>query len=187
MQTKRLFIAIHIVPSVAMQSYIFQVKSELSRERIKWIDEGQMHLTLKFLGDIQMHMVKPIQNQLRDSISIVPFQIHIGGLKVFEKRGIPAVLALEVHRNKQLFFLHKQVELALARIYITPDKRSFRPHLTLGRIKHLNDKDLFYEVYKKYQQQTIQQVNISQFQLFESHLTPEGAIHNSLEKYHLAL
>jgi 2'-5' RNA ligase len=101
----------------------------------KWIDPQQVHLTVRFIGEVDGSTFLDIKKSLED-ISMGPFSIELKGVGHFPPRGKPRVLWVGIEHNQALQSLKKKVDHALARISIEPEGRKFSPHITLARLKN---------------------------------------------------
>ena len=134
----RSFIAIP-VPSAGIQALGDAVKrldSDLGGS-VRWVRPEGIHLTLKFMGDIQAEMVKRVLDALPPvAARFSPFELSISGLGVFPNPQRPRVLWAEVHGDLEtLSALQLAVDDAVGKLGLPREKRRFTPHLTLGRVR----------------------------------------------------
>jgi 2'-5' RNA ligase len=146
----RTFLAVEL--GEALRKRIGQVqqdlKQRLSRDmprdvRISWVQPASIHLTIKFLGDIDEQLVEPMRKAVSDLLNAHrPIQIPIERLGVFPHPQQPRVLwagpAEPWERGedaKRLAALHQAVEACCETFDLAPDGRPLSPHLTLARIK----------------------------------------------------
>ena len=127
----RLFVAIPVPRFI--RSRLASLREDLPD--LRWVIEENIHLTLKFIGDTDSQLTDRIVGQLH-TVQVKPFLLSVSGVGVFPDRGNPAVMwAGFGSAHPHLFQLHKQVDDALFAIGIEPDRRVYRPHLTLSRCK----------------------------------------------------
>ena len=114
--------------------------SELNRELagVRWIRVDNMHLTLKFLGDVEETFVDALISPVASSLARVPgpFEIGIDGVGTFGARQPRVIWAGVEDRSGLLARMQQAVEEALAPLGIAKEKRSFSPHITLARLKN---------------------------------------------------
>jgi 2'-5' RNA ligase len=119
-------------------------KSVPSGVRIQWVRPDSMHLTLKFLGEIEEARVESIRQALAPPMAAFPrFSVEVGGLGVFPDLRMPRVLwvglsetmAGELGHQPGLVSLVEEVEKAMERLGVPRETRQFHPHLTLARLK----------------------------------------------------
>src|SRR5207247_2680230 len=143
------FIAIQL--SDEMKREIGSVQAELKREvsgsgrrgkavKIGWTQPEGIHLTLKFLGDIQETQVEALREILhRVAAPARPFTLEARGLGAFPNPRAPRVIWLGLHGSNddmaELQRLQAAVEAGLGGLGFPKDARAFRPHLTVARIR----------------------------------------------------
>jgi 2'-5' RNA ligase len=104
---------------------------------VKWVASHNMHLTLKFLGDVPEAQTADVCHAVAKAAEQVsPFEIALRGAGAFPHAGRPRTVWIGVDRGAdELASLHKAVEKALARLGFPKEGRRFHPHLTLGRVR----------------------------------------------------
>jgi RNA 2',3'-cyclic 3'-phosphodiesterase len=143
----------------------------------------QMHLTLKFIGEVESSRLLDIREVLLE-ISRPTFSLSLQGVGTFPPRGIPRVLWAGVHPLDNLLALRMAIEKKLAEIDIPREKQKYAPHLTLARLnnsplRHLQQ-FLAGNAFLKTPAFTV-----AAFSLYKSQLTRNGAIHTEVQKYAL--
>jgi len=137
-----------------------------------------LHLTLKFLGEIKEQIVGEVKEKLRE-IKIEKFVTEIDEIGVFSEKFIRIVWL----HMKDCENLQKQIDNALKDLF-EPEKR-FMSHLTIARIKKLKDKEGFLQDLKKIKVKKIK-FKVDNFYLMKSELTAEGPRYSVLEEYNLS-
>ncbi|MGB0909963.1 MAG: RNA 2',3'-cyclic phosphodiesterase [Nitrospirales bacterium] len=179
----RVFLAIDLNSTVREALNLFQEQTDAILP-IKWVSSQSMHLTIKFLGDIQKDQVMILQETLRGVVKIAsPFSLTIKGLGGFPSLQKPRILWAGVFGEvDQLNRLVACVELALSPLGFTQEDRPYYPHLTLSRIKtHSREIGKIIttsDVFKK--ERVFGEVPVNRLYLFQSQLTPKGAIYSKL-------
>lgn len=106
---------------------------------VRWVNPAGIHLTLKFLGDTEAGRVTPLLAALREMAAagdMRPFPLHLDGLGLFPNYRETRVIYAGVDGDMDsLAQAQRRVEQAIARLGFPQDKRPFRPHLTLGRVR----------------------------------------------------
>ena len=174
----RLFVAIR--PPSHIRDALLDLMGGIGGAR--WQDDDQLHLTLRFLGEIDRHQAEDVHAAL-GSIHHPPFELAVSGLGIFDKRGVPTTAWAGVSPPEPVHILHKKVDQAIARVGIEPDRRAFHPHITLARLgRSSGPTDGFLAG-----SGTVRGVpfRVDRFSLHESRLTPEGAVYTELETYPL--
>jgi RNA 2',3'-cyclic 3'-phosphodiesterase len=170
----RLFIAIPLPEDIRYELSDFQ-DNELN---VRWVSPDQMHLTLKFLGQVNSIQKKQV-SKLLSEIWFDSFQIAIQGFGFFPEKGSPRVFWAGIQtETSALHDLQNKVEMAALDIGIPKDKHPYIPHITLGR---MNDNSLKRtELIRADSEISSRKFTVDHFKLYQSILQPEGAIHKTL-------
>ncbi|HCU20818.1 MAG: 2'-5' RNA ligase [Bacteroidetes bacterium GWE2_41_25] len=183
---KRIFIAVKVEPDKSLLAMLSTFKQALRNDVIKWTDNANIHITLLFLGDTPEKRVKEIgsvlQQQCRGSGE---FELVIRGSGVFKSPKDPRVIWAGIGPSEKMNKLHKILSQKLRETGTELEERSFNPHLTLGRVKKINDPAILKVLLDEFREKEIQRVRISEIILYESILRPEGPIYKPLGKYSL--
>lgn len=129
MSTHRLFVALR--PPHAIRALLIAAMHGVSGAR--WQDDDQLHLTLRFIGEVDHHRAEDIAAAL-GALHAPAIAARIAGTSLFERRGQPHMLWAGVEPIAPLAALHRKVDQLLARVNITPETRAFVPHITLARL-----------------------------------------------------
>jgi 2'-5' RNA ligase len=150
---------------------------------VRWISAASIHLTLKFLGEIDPETLPGLTRALRESIQAHrPFTLCLRGLGAFPGLAAPRIVWCGIEgETDMLETLQKDVESVCARLGFPPEERVFRPHLTLGRVRGKRNLHRLVECIK------ITSVCENSFEvnginLYKSTLTPGGAMYDVLER-----
>jgi len=131
----RLFSAVAIAP--AAQEEISRVEAALDAhvEVKRWQSVANMHITLHFFGEVAEEAVPELAERLSDASHVMsPFQLRLGSLGAFPKRGHPRVLWLGVEDVSQsLYALERTMRAALEDLGLLQEARPYSPHITLAR------------------------------------------------------
>ena len=179
----RAFIAVGIDPKTVERISEATDQLKPSIAGIRWAPLTNLHLTVKFLGDVEETTIDPIARALRQHIAPFPrFTINAKGLGVFPDVKRPQVLWVGLE-GIHLAELASTVETALKPLGFEPEKRGFKPHLTIGRWRE-RDKSTakFIAELERWAGYEFGKSEVRNIILFQSMLRPEGAIHRPLEK-----
>jgi RNA 2',3'-cyclic 3'-phosphodiesterase len=185
--TKRLFIGVPISPDPALGMLLAKLKNSFQQSRINWVKLQNLHLTLKFLGETPVDKVAA----LVDSLELVASQHQDFGYNfdkcgVFGSRYDPRVIWVGADSHPEAMKkLADEVLNACAASGFPRDRQNFVPHLTLGRIKRLADKNHFQDVMRHLPSTNYQQLNVHEFHLYESVLHPSGPEYSILSTFRL--
>jgi 2'-5' RNA ligase len=139
----------------------------------RWVRRPQMHLTLRFIGEVNDARGKEIRSALA-TVESESFTLTLRGVGQFPKRGQPRVLWVGVDDSPALIALYEKVERALESIGVEPDDRPFSVHITLARLKKPPPRqtvETFMDNNRRFQTDTIP---VSEFILYSSLLSPQG-------------
>jgi 2'-5' RNA ligase len=147
----------------------------------RWQTEDQLHLTLRFIGEVGPHHADDIHAALC-SVRHPRFDVELNGLGSFERRGRIEVVWAGVSPHEPLKSLHRKVDQAIVRAGLEPERRAYAPHITLARLKPGSG-----PVRAFLEQPSGRSVPfaVDAFCLYESGLTPEGAVYTIIERYPL--
>lgn len=181
----RAFIAIPLPDSLV--GLIAEVQQNLKKNglRISWVSPENVHLTLKFLGDIESADIDPIASVMGECTNgMTPMSLAAGGIGVFPDLRRPRVLWLGITGDiPQLLALQKHLEARLAELgngRFKPEDRPFKGHLTLGRIKSRVDYETLVKAIRTVGQVASPPFTVDAIHLIQSQLTPSGAIYTLL-------
>ncbi|MFO7827344.1 MAG: RNA 2',3'-cyclic phosphodiesterase [Bacteroidales bacterium] len=180
---KRTFIAIKIPVSKQTAEFIQDIKSELRNDKINWVEIFQMHITLYFLGDTEDEMIEKISYHLGELLkNQTPFKLNCKGLGLFKNLSNPRVLWLGIEESVQLQNLKTRIDGLMKNLGFEIEKRAFKPHLTLGRIKYIKDKEKLKNLLERYNDFEFQEFKIDKLIFYESRLTSDGPIYKAIKE-----
>ena len=180
--THRLFIALEI-PEEAIDK-VCKIRDEVYGipNDVRWESKDKLHITLKFLGDVGENMTELIINQL-DAIVCDKFNAEFSFFGIFKKNKLPKILWVGIKENKRLMELQNKVENAIELLGFEKEKRKFKPHITLLRIKGKEDFDKIRN-FQKYSLPIIN-FNIERILLLKSILQPNGSEYSVIKSFNL--
>jgi len=167
----RLFVAIDLPPEIAaqLQGLCYGVPGA------RWVQPEQMHLTLRFIGEVDGGIFRDIKEGL-GVIQSSPFFLQVKGLGFFPPRKTPRVLWAGVAPEEEVSGLRNRIENVLVGMGLEPEGRKYSPHITLARLhdtpiprlgRFLAGNSLF----------ATEPFPVSEFHLYSSQLTAKGAFH----------
>jgi 2'-5' RNA ligase len=181
-QTIRSFIAIELPEAVG--SLLGKVQQDLKALRLKagWVRPQNIHLTLKFLGNINTDDIGKIGGAMKAAAEeFEPFTLTVGGIGFFPGIKRPRVIWVGVGGQTQdLFALQRSLEDRLAAADFPKEKRSFKGHLTLGRFRDGPDPAAIRRVIQEYTDFGKEEFQTRRIVLFKSDLKPSGAVYSQL-------
>lgn len=176
----RLFVALR--PPLAVRQRLASVMHGV--EGARWQDDDQLHITLRFIGEVDRHQAQDVAAIL-SHVHAPPVELRLEGVGTFERRGRIDTLWAGVTPAQALHPLHKKIDRACQSVGLEPERRAYFPHLTLARMSHPSgpiEPFLAREAGLGSSPFTLEN-----FALYESHLGRSGATYHLVERYPLTL
>lgn len=176
----RLFVGIELPEELRRRIVLIQT----GVERAKWVAEENLHLTLRFIGEISGDVAADALEALT-TIHAAPFPVTVDGAGHFESRKRVRALWLGIERSDALLGLRDRIESALVRAGLEPERRKYKPHITIARINNgspgmardwLASNTMFRAV----------PFTVERFILFSSHLSRDKAIYTPEAEFPLS-
>ena len=187
MEKVRSFIAVNLNPEIKEYLTSLQVNLNVPETKIKWVEKNNLHLTMKFLGDIsseQTELLKLILKEITSRYS--PFIIKLSSdIGIFPTYQMPRIIWTGIKEGaNQLHELYSSIETMLYKEGFPRENKDFSSHITIGRVKYIKDKDNFIQIIKRIEISNLSQ-EVKSIDLMESKLTPNGPIYNIIAKFPL--
>ena len=148
----------------------------------RWQKREQLHITLRFIGEVDRRIAEDIALSL-SSLRHPSFELSLRGTGAFERRGRAEILWAGVTSGEELHSLHKKVDQACVQAGLEPERRAFKPHVTLARLKPSSGPvEDFLSSTGDFSSRPFRATS---FSLYESSLTPEGAYYSIIETFPL--
>ena len=176
----RIFVAADL--SREIKDYLFDLQKEFKEAKITWVSKKNLHLTLKFIGDIKEDKLDQIKEEL-SKIKFNKFKVNLGKLGFFPNQKNPNVIWVSLEPEEAIIELQQKVDEAL--LTVISSEQKFQSHLTLGRVKQIRREKDFQESIEKIQIQPLE-FEISSFKLFQSELTRAGPKYIELHDVNLS-
>lgn len=182
----RVFIAVDLPPAIqeSVEKQTASLRRTLGDDLIRWVPAQNMHLTLKFIGNIAASHLDFLKQMLTQSVnSQRQFDLQIGGIGSFPNLKRPRVLWVGIHAPADLTSLQKNVEAGAVRLGYEKEERGFSPHLTLGRVgQNVSAADLqrIRSALENTQIGRIGTATIEAVHLYKSDLHTDGSIYTKL-------
>jgi RNA 2',3'-cyclic 3'-phosphodiesterase len=182
----RAFIALNLPQSIqdAIDKQTARLRQALGDNIVRWVAPENMHLTLKFLGNVpvsHMDFLKQMLAQTADSTS--HFDLQLSGLGSFPNPKRPRVLWVGIYAPTGLAPLQQSIETGAARLGYEKEERPFSPHLTIGRVRQgSSPKDLqkISNAITTIQLGKIGNARVDSVHLYQSDLNSEGSVYTKL-------
>jgi RNA 2',3'-cyclic 3'-phosphodiesterase len=176
----RLFTGLEIPESIAFDLSFMQGGIPGAR----WIDPKHFHLTLRFIGDIEMGLARDIMDAL-SGVDVKPFRLALKGVGVFGGKQ-PHSLYAGIEESAELRRLQALHERLCQVLGLPPEGRKYSPHVTLARLKNPPDQALqhWIQIHNLYRSQPFE---VSAFVLFNSRPLRGGGPYGIQESYQLGV
>jgi RNA 2',3'-cyclic 3'-phosphodiesterase len=177
----RCFVAINLPETVKNQ--IAEIISDLRKTGgdIKWVPAGNVHLTLKFLGNVDETVIPALKESLSKKLShYKPFYIKIAGIGCFPSEKRPRVIWIGMEDSEVLKGIQKEVDVELNAFGFAPEDRPFSPHLTIGRVRSPKRLPELTRRCADVKATDLGAVNVTGIHIMKSELKPAGAEYSSL-------
>jgi len=187
-KTIRAFIAVEINSDIRaiIQNIIDSLRK--SNSDVRWVKPNNLHVTLKFLGEIpekKIEIVKDILRKISNKTPSIPTKLT--PVNVFPHQQKPRVIWIGLEdREARIGKLATELENALSALGLPKEKKGLQAHITLGRLRSLKNTN---SLMNKLQEASLiypSEFTITHITLFRSTLTPEGSIYDVLEKLPLS-
>jgi 2'-5' RNA ligase len=182
----RLFVAVEIGETLSRQ--VAKVSRALQRRtadaapraKVTWIPTDRMHLTIRFIGEVDDGMASLVRQALETPLAVGPFGVTVCGVGTFPKSGTPRVVWLGVTDGRnELLAIEREVTSRLISVGIPEENRAYSPHLTLARVRDpagLKTARLVDGLTER----RIGTSDIDTITLFQSKLSPKGPTYTAL-------
>lgn len=178
----RAFIAIELDKHIQEGLLLIEEKLRKSGADVKWVSHKNIHLTLKFLGYVELEISERIKNILEEAADkSCEFTMSLDHLGAFPKETSPRVIWAGANKGKkESEVLSKILEEKLQKLGIPRETRAFAAHITLGRVRSgLNRQELVKQLLE-YKEIPALEFKVNKITLFKSTLTPSGSIYEAL-------
>lgn len=183
MSVIRAFIAINISQEIEQRLRVISsdLQQSLRGIPIRWVPVENIHLTLKFLGDVSIANLDLLKKMLEgEAAHHQPFEFSVGELGAFPSIRRPRVIWVSVQAPQELSALQNGIDAETARLGYPRDDRPFSPHLTLGRVSRgatHEDARRISEALSSYKVGYIGAAQVNTVHLYRSDLKPSGAVY----------
>lgn len=184
---KRTFIAIKIALNKENLSFFSDLKLKFKDSSINWVNAENMHLTLFFLGNTSDNHISAISNELALLLTeSKSFSITLKGFGIFKNVLDPRVMWIGIDHSEILKDTKTLVDRVMVNSGFDVDCKVFKPHLTLGRIKNLTNKNALIEWVEKYKDRFFQDLLVNEIIFYESILSPKGPVYKVINTFKLS-
>jgi RNA 2',3'-cyclic 3'-phosphodiesterase len=184
----RLFVALEIPAAVrdnlaALITELRELSAKVADKRPRWVRSENLHVTLKFMGEISPPKLESIRSALSAIRSDAPVEIKFRGLGFFHNEQHPRVLWAGLDASANLPSLAGDIDGALETQGVARERRAFTPHLTLARLEPPGLHEKLRAAIQKNDAREFGSFQTRDFHLIESKLKPSGAAYTTLASY----
>lgn len=184
----RLFLGIELPEPLVAEIGRVQSLLRESGADVRWVEPGNAHVTLKFLGEVAPARLADIDALLAPTIRPhAPHLLELVGIGAFPDEARPRVVwAGAEGAVRELSALHAGIEAALAPIGFEPERRPFSPHVTIGRVRRPRGLKRLSATIRELRHEPLGSLEVAEVVLFESTLTPSGARYQARSRHPLS-
>jgi 2'-5' RNA ligase len=184
----RLFVALEIPPAVRenLAALIDELRAgdaASSKNRARWVRPENLHVTLKFIGNVDAGKLDAIRTALAEVLSDAPGELRFRALGFFPNERRPRVLWVGVEGSSNVAALAVEIDARLSKLGIPRETRDFSPHLTLARFDPPGISESLRAAAQKNMTREFGSVRTGEFHLFESKTRPTGAEYTRLSSF----
>ncbi len=185
----RAFIAIKLPAEVqqSLEEVMRQLRHRLQtlpEDAVRWVPVENIHLTLKFLGEVSLPNLDMLEEMLLTEVKANPrFEFSVGGVGAFPNVKSPRVVWVGVQAPPELMTLQRAIESKMEKLGCSREERPFSPHLTLGRVSRNTTKPEAHQIGEALQAVKVGFLGLVCAQgvsLFKSDLRPTGSVYTCL-------
>jgi 2'-5' RNA ligase len=179
----RAFLAIELPDALRPGLALVQEELKKSRADVRWVPPGNIHLTLKFFGNVPDDEIDTLAQAAREvAAAEAPFQLRVINAGAFPSPQAPRVVWLGLGGDlAPLTRLFYRLEKAFAALGYLPEGRAFNPHLTLGRVKSPANREKLAGMLAKLPSLNWPPFTVKELILFQSVLSPQGSKYTPLK------
>ena len=187
---KRLFIGVRVSPEILVNLTRIQnfLKKEFGFPGIRWVNTSLMHITLKFLGDVETAIIPNISTSLHTLASAQnSFELTLKGLGFFGSGKNLRTIWLGSVPSSNLHNLFEEINAATNKLIVSKSQ-SYSPHITLGRVSDFVKSDQTEKIRSyllAHDKVEVGSYQVDSFELIESQLSPQGPIYKTIQLFKL--
>lgn len=176
----RCFLCVELTDKVLNE--LARIQSEIKyKGKILFPKKENLHLTLKFLGDISDETVENIKKRLKN-IKCPPIKTSLSSLGTFPDLNYVRVILIGLTPDKEIKELYNKIENELSGLDFKKDSHPFSSHITIGRVKFLKSKEALTKSINDIKVDPIE-FEMKEFSLKASALTPAGSEYKTLSSF----
>ncbi|MBN79703.1 MAG: RNA 2',3'-cyclic phosphodiesterase [Planctomycetaceae bacterium] len=187
MQKIRTFVAIATSSTIQKRATSLIERLRCSDANVNWVKPDNLHLTLKFVGDVPNTEVSHVCRAVGNAVGACgPFSVSYEGIGAFPNRERPKVIWIGVGQGSdRLVQLHAAVDNSLSELGFLPERRPYQPHLTVGRLRRPVPGPQLCELMEEYEDFSAGTVEVSELLVMASFLGRGGPTYDVMARFRL--
>ena len=179
-----MFVAVHLTDEIRARLASVQERLRRAQADVSWVKPDNLHITLKFLGEVEPKRLDRIRTALTEvAQGVAPFSLEVAGMGAFGGR-VPRVVWVGAQAGSaQLTELARRVEDSLGRVGFPKEKRGFTAHFTLGRVRSPRNVESLLAALREEPAEGFGAAPVGWFSLMQSELNPSGSIYTELDRF----
>lgn len=183
----RAFIAVELPKEIGQKLALLQEELKKQNADVKWVEAKNIHLTLKFLGEIEDEIVDSLYEIMQEvAKDKKAFSLRICSMGAFPKTEAPRVIWVGIDRgDKEIKEIAKELEEKIYKIGVAKEKRDFSSHITIARVRSSLNRIKLIEALKVLKSKMCEnnlEFTVNKITLLKSTLTPKGPIYEALKE-----
>jgi 2'-5' RNA ligase len=178
----RLFVALIIPEEIKKRIVLVRKQVYPAADNLKWEEDSQIHLTLKFIGEVKEDLVEAIKHELNflENLTSIDCTVSKFGF-FFNEKNEPRILWLGLKMDESVYTIVDELNQRLFKFSIPVEKRKFKAHLTLMRVKEKVTTDFI----EKFSSAEFPKIDFAanEIVLMQSTLSPQGSTYKEVKKY----
>lgn len=155
---------------------------------VRWTKYGNVHLTLKFLGEVSVRKLDRVIEETRGvALKFQIFNLRLQGLGAFPNIRKPSVVWIGISKGSDM--VHKiveELEGSMEKLGFPREKRAFYPHLTIGRVRDLRNPNVMEKAFRETEVDVVGEFSVERLSVIKSQLDPSGSIYTTMGEARLA-
>ena len=173
------FIAIDIEAYPKIIQFENEIKN--SGAKVKLVEPGNIHITLKFLGNTEEEYIEKIEEIMKNAVKETnSFEIQLKGAGVFPNQNYIKVAWIGIKNGEKIGEIAKKIDEKISELGFKKERRGFSAHLTIARVRSVKNKDKLLQIIEKYRDIEFAKIKVDSIILKKSELTSKGPIYTNL-------
>jgi 2'-5' RNA ligase len=182
----RLFVALSLPTAVRENLSSLLAGLQRADGKPKWVNPQNLHVTLKFIGELASEKLPGVNDALASIRSTHPVNLEFRGTGFFPNERRPGVAWVGIHASPNLASLAAEMNSVLAPLGIPREEKPFVPHLTVARFKETRPSPALLAEMEKFQSHSFGILCTREFHIVESKLKPSGAEYTAQRSFRFA-